>query len=80
MTITANSSIILGVILVYSHKELKTIFDYVWYISGIPLILYGIYKLSYNIENKNEKDLIDIFYDRYIQLYHDVDEKDILGG
>jgi len=79
MGITANSSIILGVILIYSHKELNTFFDYVWYISGIPLILYGVYKLSYNIENKNEKDLIDIYYDRYIKLFHE-DEIDVLGG
>ena len=78
MGITANSSIILGVILIYSHKELKTFFDRVWYISGIPLILYGVYKLSYNIENKNDKDLIDIYYDRYIKLFYD--EKDVLGG
>jgi hypothetical protein len=79
MGITANSSIILGVILIYSHKELKTFFDHVWYISGIPLIIYGVYKLSYNIENKNEKDLIDIYYDRYITLFYS-DEKDVLGG
>lgn len=79
MGITANSSIILGVILIYSHKELKTFFDYLWYISGIPLILYGVYKLSYNIENKNDQDLIDIYYDRYIKLFY-ADEKDVLGG
>ena len=79
MGITANSSIILGVILIYSHKELKTFFDRVWYISGIPLILYGVYKLSYNIENKNDQDLIDIYYDRYIKLFY-ADEKDVLGG
>jgi len=79
MGITANSSIILGVILIYSHKELKTFFDHLWYISGIPLILYGVYKLSYNIENKNDQDLIDIYYERYIKLFY-ADEKDVLGG